>query len=183
MEDLATDAFASLLNGAQDSSVIPAKVKSLAASGVLENQKNPADLWQLADAGWRAVLTKHKTRAIEKFVGPLNTPNAQNTDELLEALVGLRGVSAGWNWPGQTAKRSRDRLKNYIKVRGQIAHRLTPDASITKAYARSYANFVYRLAVKTANRVRAHVESLTGLAPWDSTTYRELVEDASRRDR
>lgn len=166
VEDLATEGFDFLLAEANTHDAIPAKIRALAAKDLLREQnKNDLKLWDLADMGWRLILRDYKQSIIERYAGNLNTPSSDNVDNLFESLVGIRKISSFWYWPGQSVENSRQRLLDYITVRGQIAHRVAANENVNKAYVRGYANFVYRLAVKTANRVRNYVNDQVSAYP------------------
>ena len=174
VEDLAEEAFDFLLAQARTHSSIPNKVQALAAK-TLHEGKNPNDLWKLADDGWRNILSQHRDASIKRYAGRLNTPNSENVDSLFEALVGEKSVSSYWYWPRQSADSSRTKLSSYIAVRGQIAHRLETGKNVNKPYVVGYANFIFRLAVKTANRIRNYLNDELGAWAWDGVDYEQLV--------
>lgn len=176
VEDLATEGFDFLLDQANTHDAIPSKVRALVAKSLLrEMGQNDLKLWDLADTGWKSVLSGYKQSSVVQYAGNLNTPSSDNVDNLFESLVGIRKISSFWYWPGQAVENSRQRLRDYITVRGQIAHRVATNENINKAYVRAYANFVYRLAVKTANRIRNYVNEQVSDYPWDEAAYEEFV--------
>ena len=175
VEDLAIEGFDFLLNNASTHDAIPSKVRGLVGEDLLK-ASDSKDLWKLADMGWKSILKTHKKKYHKRYAGDLNTPKYKQIDTLFESLLGIRSVSRFWYWQRQSADYSRTRLDKYITVRGQIAHRASTEESITKLYVKEYANFIYRLAVKTANRTSTHIHKLVEADPWDLVTYEELVK-------
>jgi hypothetical protein len=176
VEDLAEEGFNFLLDEANQHDDIPSKVRAVAVENILEDEQDRRKLWALADEGWRDVLRKHKEECIDEYAGDLNTPRHEQVDELFESLIGVRKVSQYWYWRGQSAESSRNRLSDYITRRGQIAHRVSTEDTVRKNYVEQYINFVYRIAVKTANRTKNFIEEQIDSYPWSRTQYKDISQ-------
>ncbi len=57
-------------------------------------------------------------------VSSLNTPKSKQVDELFEELIGLTNLHTRWSWQGINAEDAKKKLDEYIRIRGQIAHRV-----------------------------------------------------------
>ncbi len=165
VEDVAMEAFDFLLANAPSASQVPAKVQALAAKSLLDDP-NVLRVWDLADTGWKAVLQMHRDAAKEKWVSSLNTPKRAQVDELFESLLGLRSVSAAWLWQKMSSVDAAAKLDAHITIRGNIAHRVTHDATVYKHWGTGYLNHVERLVEKTDAAVAAHLKDALGAAPW-----------------
>lgn len=166
VEDVAMEAFDSLLAEAPTADKVPAKVRALAVGEIVEAKDNRVKVWDLADAGWKQVLQAHRDATKKRWIESLNTPKRQQVDDLFEALLGLRAVHQHWAWQNMKPDEAAEKLDYYITVRGQIAHRVKHDEAIYKNWGADYLQHVTRLVEKTDEAVRAHVEGATGKSPW-----------------
>jgi hypothetical protein len=165
VEDVATEAFDLLLANAPSADKIPAKVRTL-ASKELVDAPDKRRVWELADGGWRTVLQKHPDAAIAQWVQSLNTPRAEQVDQLFESLIGLTALHTRWSWQGMNANDAKGKLDRYITIRGQIAHRVSHDESVYKNWGTDYLAHVERLVEKTDEAVASFVLDTVGKAPW-----------------
>jgi hypothetical protein len=171
VEDTASMAFEFLLEKTSDPNKLPNQVLRKVAVWVRED-KNELRPWDLAAEGWRNILRDYKGKMLHSHVSFFNTPKAGNVDNLFEALLGLPNISRKWEWIGMSPDKARERLANYIDLRGSIAHRVKSSRPVHKQTVTDYTDFVTRLAVRTANVTRKHVEGLTGQAPpWGIYLY------------
>jgi hypothetical protein len=97
VEDLATEAFDFMLAKVPSADRIPAKVRDHATKPLFD-QKDSRKLWDLADAGWRAVLTAHRNATLERWLGHFHTPKTEQVDALYEALLDIAKLSQRWRW-------------------------------------------------------------------------------------
>lgn len=165
VEDAATEAFDFLLAEAVNATQVPAKVRTL-ASKELKEASDTKRVWELADAGWRVVLARHRQSVIDKWVASLNTPKSRQVDELFEELIGLTSLHSKWSWQGMSADDAKKKLDEYITMRGQIAHRVKHDEEVYKAWGTDYLAHVERLVEKTDSAVAEHLNGLVGKRPW-----------------
>lgn len=162
IEDLSTEALSSILKHCRKADSFPNKPKALAGTPLRES-KDARDVWKLAGSGWKSVLLKHTKDLISSF----HTPSPGKTDRLIECTTGLKKLSDGWKWSGMTADRARQRLTEYVVMRGAIAHGAKTKKPVTKTLAEKYLTLVYGLVSASDNRMRDHVKTVTGKYPWD----------------
>jgi len=165
VEDVATEAFDFLLKEAATSDLVPAKVRTLASKELVE-AKDQRRVWELADAGWRTVLQKHRDAVIKKWVSSLDTPKTRQVDELFEELIGLVSAHSHWCWQNMTAEDATTKLDEYITTRGQIAHRVRHDDAVYKSWGTDYLDHVERLVAKTDKAVADHLNKVGKKRPW-----------------
>jgi hypothetical protein len=165
VEDVALEAFDHLLANAATASQIPAKVRVL-ASAELVKDPNPTKVWDLADAGWRAVLQGHRDAIKARWLKDFNTPKTEPVDSLFEDLVGIRSLHSSWHWRGMGADEAKKKLDKYITLRGQIAHRLKHDSTVYKNWSKDYLKHVEHLVKTTDGAVAKHLQKQLGSAPW-----------------
>jgi hypothetical protein len=167
VEDLAEAGSRHLIQRVRVASDVPRKVRVI-ASQPLSTSPNPLDVWKLAGGGWKDVLRAKSADTISSHVrgSAFNNPSAEKCDELFHALLGLRGLSSHWRWPGRTAVSSRTYLGTLISRRGEVAHRLTTDSPVKKKEVTKASEFIARLSEVSSDVVRTHLEQVTGHAPW-----------------
>jgi hypothetical protein len=144
VEDLAVEAFETLLADASRPSMFPHKVLVLASKDLREHS-DERKVWALAGDGWKTVLRTHGKKALSKFVSPLNTPRAEQCDRLFKSLIGV-SLSPCWHWQGMSLGRAQATLDELITLRGEIAHRVAASRPVRKKYVRAMRIFVARLA-------------------------------------
>jgi hypothetical protein len=71
----------------------------------------------------------------------------------------LPDLSKNWTWQGMKVEGAKKKLGHYVELRGSIAHRVKTSDSVYKTDVSDYAAFINRLAVRTANVVRAKILS------------------------
>jgi hypothetical protein len=166
VEDLAAEGFDFLVSRARSPSDLPKGLMQEIARRV-RTEKDDRRIWDLAGTGWKKVVLKaHKRDVLKKHIGFFNTPNHSNIDELFRKILDLDSLSSSWRWKKMSVKGTRAKLSEYIKTRGAIAHRVSAARSITKSYVNAYAELIVRLAIKSQNRVRSHLHSITDEYPW-----------------
>ena len=164
-EDLAAEALAHLVRSAPDAGSLPRELQKLVAKE-LKTASHDLAIWQLADEGWRAVLSTRLQRLQEERNRRLNTPKTAQINELFESAVGIEGISRSWYWTNMKAKRAGEKLDFYVTLRGEIAHRGSAASSVTKPQVKFYYNHVRRLVARTEAHVAEVVTRVTGVPPW-----------------
>jgi len=128
---------------------------------------------ELAGSGWKDVLKNHRKAVLDKHIGKFNTPRPVQVDSLFEHLIGLKKLSGSWYWRAMSAQSVRAKLDRCVALRGDIAHRASSAAAITKAVVQEYSEFVHRVVVKSNNKVRQYLKDITGKTPWSGVGYRQ----------
>lgn len=163
-EDIAAEALEYIVTHAPNSAALPKEIKKLVASEV-KKSSNELDMWLLSDGGWRDYLRSRLESLKEARDRKLNTPKCANIDDLFNSAVGLENATAGWNWSRRlTPQKAREKLDNFVSLRGEIAHRGNTEKSVTKSNVEDYLSLVRRAASKTGGNVNKHVKKITGTA-------------------
>ncbi len=167
IEDVAKEAFEYLITHCSSPTQIPNKVKVFATKTIKEDN-NPLEIWKLADDGWKTILTIHKVATIKEWVDNkrFNTPNTININKLFEELIGINKMSDSWNWKKMSKTQAAEKLEEFIKIRGEIAHRLKNLSKVRKDAGVKYINHVENLVNKTDLKIESHILDLIGSMPW-----------------
>lgn len=171
VEDVATLGFEFLLQEAMTPDIFPSSVLTLSAKP-LRDDDDHRKIWQLAGDGWKNVLKAHKQTILKEYAGKLNTPRPKQVNELIEKLVGLKGLSNQWKWPGMSASQACKKLHTLVTTRGEIAHRVRAGTYVRKDYVEQTSEFIQRLAAITSNRVAKHIEGQVGKEPWQQMSFK-----------
>ena len=173
IEDLASAAFEAMLKHAPDHTIFPDDVLTQ-ASKKLKAAPDNREVWRLAGKGWQAVLTDHKSDLFKEYIGKLNTPKPKQIDALFSSLIGVSSLSTRRRWHKNDADRTTKKLTALVELRGSIAHRVATSQSVRKAAVNDYMDFIYRLAVISANRIRAFIHARTKKSEWNSYRYGKI---------
>ncbi|OPB02368.1 HEPN domain-containing protein [Pseudomonas synxantha] len=171
IEDLATQSFDFLLANAKNHEVIPAKVRNYAARKLVD-VKDPSRLWDLADGGWRNILSAHKQSVYDDWVGTLNTPKTPQVNALYSQLLGIPKLSECWYWQKMSAVNAESKLDEYITIRGNIAHRIRDENPIPKLVPQNFLVHIAQLVDRTESYVENYLFELTEVKPF---LFRSLV--------
>jgi len=171
-EDIAAEGLEHIVKHSKSAEALPKELKKEIAK-VINGNKNELELWKIADDGWRTYLKDRLSELQTKRNRRLNTPKADNIDELFRSAVGISKISSEWRWPKKmTAQRAREKLDKYVTLRGAIAHRGQYSVSVKKADVDDYFAFIKQLASKTGGAVNRHVKSITGRPLWLTRRFR-----------
>jgi hypothetical protein len=165
-EDIAAEAIAHIVANAPSADKLPTELRKVIAKE-LESDVHHLAVWQLADGGWRGVLTSRLASLQAERNRKLNTPKAAQIDTLFQTALGIPRISDGWKWATRMKPdRARQKLDKYVELRGSIAHRGAAAKSVKKADVRDYLKFLNRLVARTGGLVSSHVRTVTGKKLW-----------------
>jgi hypothetical protein len=159
-EDIAAEGLAHFTRHAKGANDLPEALRRLVAKE-LEADPHELAVWRLAGDGWRGVLSSRLESLRQERNRRLNTPKAEQIDELFERALGIARMSRAWYWAGMSANNAAEKLDRYVTLRGEIAHRGTPVRSVPKNQVVDYYTHVKRLVAKTDQRVNKLVISAT----------------------
>lgn len=169
-EDIASEALDHLIQHMEDFTNLPVKLWRDLATQLIED-KNDLAVWNLAGHGWRDELRNRSAKFTAARNFSFNTPKPDQVDELFAHTIGIVAMSDCWtpsvpscktNGP-LLASESRTLLRDFVAVRGAIAHRGKPDQILLLAHVRKYADLVGGLAMKTNDRIETAARSATGV--------------------
>jgi len=162
-EDLAAEGLAHIVKHAKSADALPELLRKQIARE-LRDDKHELAPWNLAGDGWRAVLTARLSSLQEERNRRLNTPKAENIDDLFERALGIPRISTYWKWQGMSAEQARTKLDGFVTLRGDIAHRGGAAAGVRKGQVTDFQAHVDRLVGKTGGRVNSAVKRAAGKA-------------------
>ncbi|MDE2024496.1 MAG: hypothetical protein KGL00_01190 [Gammaproteobacteria bacterium] len=168
IEDLANAALEHMISAAKDYSIFPGAVLDRVGS-----KCSGPNAWKLAGEGWRTELRSNLKEVLAKTTGTLNTPKTEQVDNLFEKTIGLDGISGSWKWKGESVAQSRAALDKVVSLRGSIAHRVKSATAVHLSDVTSYREFIFRLCVRSHNRVREFIASQVGESPWEKYWFGE----------
>jgi len=161
VEDLLHEAIDHISTTLTDPSKLPLDLRKLIAKHVKED-KNDLAPWRLAGTGWQQLLINNIQSLKSQFTSGWNTPKSNPVKELFEKGLGLPDVTIAWKRTTLTVPKARKKLDDYVKLRGDIAHRSKAAASVTKEQASEFLDHAKRLVEFTDTAVNDHVKSFTG---------------------
>ncbi|MEO0487547.1 MAG: HEPN domain-containing protein [Pseudomonadota bacterium] len=165
-EDIAAEGLAHIVKHAKSADALPNELKKTIAKR-LKQQQHELEVWKIADDGWRGYLSDHLEELKKQRDRKLNTPKSDQIDELFKAAVGIEKMSGNWYWPKRMkSDRAREKLDDYVSLRGAIAHRGQHDTSVTKKNVTDYFELVQDLVSKTGGAVNSHVLKVTNKRLW-----------------
>ena len=173
VETLAEEAFQHLVVDSKDSAALPKAIRQ-AIADVVRSDKNELKVWDLAGDGWRSVSQQYRVAVLAKYTGPFNTPKPHNIEALFRELVGLKSLPAEWKWKGMTSEKASLKLKDFVTLRGALAHGEIPAPTVNKAQALSYLKFLAAISVRSSNVVRKYCHQTTGKYPWAPVHYNSI---------
>jgi hypothetical protein len=166
IEDLSGRSFEHLVLKSKDHTTLPkAILKSIAEA--LRADKNEIKVWDLAGEGWRTVAEHHKQNLIKKHIGSFNTPKPHNIETLLKELTGIPETSHIWKWQGMNVTASKQKLKDFVELRGSLAHGIKPATPVLKKDVIDYIKYLAKLSVRLSNEMCFYCKKHTGEEPWD----------------
>lgn len=160
-EDLAAECLQHLLEHSASADKLPKLLRRQLAEEIKRDQHD-LEVWKLAGDGWKTYLSQRMQRLTEQRNRRLNTPKADQLDELFEIALGIAKISNCWSWQGASTTRSKKNLNDFVELRGSIAHRGKFSKSVTRKQVTDYIDLVKRLADRTDETVNQYVLQQTG---------------------
>lgn len=164
-EDLAEEALDHIVNNVADASKLPKELRKRVAKELKED-KNDTAVWTLADAGWKAKVKSRLADLAKERNWDLNTPKSAKIVDLFDRAIGCTDVAVRWDWKGKGSKPSKDRLDEFVTLRGSIAHRGHDAVTVKKKDVEEYFELVKHLAARTGAEVNKFVKGVTGKKLW-----------------
>lgn len=157
IEDLAVEVTTHLAANVKNTSDLPLPLRK-AVAGSLKGEKHELAVWKLSGDAWRSEVVEH----VKSQVAPFNTPKPVQVATLLMG-IGLPDPRLNWQkeraWtPAEGAKR----LEEFVKLRGEIAHRGRASKTVTKKTCLRHIKTVLALAVRTDTDANFFCRELTG---------------------
>ncbi len=166
-EDIAAEGLKHLVDHAPAASALPAELQKIVAKE-LKLDKHDLAIWQLADDGWRSVLSVRLATLQANRNRRLNTPKTAEIDDLFLSTVGVNRISSRWYWQGMAVDKARTKLDDFVTLRGQIAHRGQASGKPSKFQVEDYYGHVKRIVGKTGGAVNSAVKKATGKEIWST---------------
>lgn len=176
IEALIGDSLECIINYSEKSDQLPNNLKNRIALELLEKRKNhnpEIEIWKISDDGWKNLLKENHLTLKSRF----NTPKTDNVNDFVYKTIGLKDISKNWKWKNHSIIKSKNKLNNFIKIRGNIAHRITNDSSIYFNTIDNYIDFLYRLSTLSSNAVRKHIYEMVGMYPWEEHKFQSLYKE------
>lgn len=125
------------------------------------HEKWKTDVWKLVDE-WPDFLTQNKTLRIKNF----QSSRANNINALFFQTIGLKGLSASWQWNGMTHEQAITCLNTLLDLRGDYVHKNCSYRLLGETDLEYFPKLIKALAIISANQVRDYVYDQVGHYPW-----------------
>jgi RiboL-PSP-HEPN len=155
-EDLAAEALQHLLEHCDSADKLPKQLRKQLA-GEIKAARHDLEVWKLAGDGWKTYLSQRMKGLTDQRNRALNSPKADQLDELFEMALGIQKITNCWSWQGASVTRSKKNLNDFVELRGSIAHRGKFSKSVTRKQVTAYIDLVERLYDKTDEAVNQYV--------------------------
>ncbi len=159
-EDVAEEAVNLIVDKVASADQLPVDLKRH-ISKKLDGNNHELAAWRLADGGWRIVVRTNLDEYLASRTGRLNTPRAQNIDEMFKRTLGMDQISKCWKWSRVNNHRAVEKLDLLVTLRGSIAHRGSGSEGVYLRHVRSYYDHVKQLVAKTDPEVESFIAEFT----------------------
>src|SRR5262249_4852832 len=139
-EDIAAEALKHILKHAKSPDRLPKELQQRIAKEV-KGAPHDLEVWKLAGSGWKLYLTNRLQTLQAQRNRKLNTPKADNIDELFLEALGISQISSSWSWTGMSTNNARRKLDEHVTLRGEIAHRGRHSRSVHKTKVEDFLTF------------------------------------------
>ena len=167
IEDLCLEAVDHLTKEVKTPEAIP---QSLRASCFKRLEiREAGDFWKIAVANWKKIVKDNAESRAHGRKGDygFTTPSAENVKELFRHTIGLRDATENWKWQKQSRASSVNKLKELIRLRSKIVHRVETPDSVHLHDAKKQRQFIGNLGEATDESVRRYLENTTNTSPWE----------------
>lgn len=155
VEEVGLEIATLLAQRANAPSALPQRVQKTLAKFVREHKHDLKPL-ELAGAGWESVYVGH----VREVLGGLNTPKAGPIEEIYERLLGWGSCGDHWSC-------GRNTINDFVKARGDIAHRGRDTDYVNIRVLRDYRTTIFRTVVEHDNAAADFVQANSvGNSPW-----------------
>lgn len=159
VEDVIVEAAKHVVERADTHNELRSAIKKRLSLVAREHKHDHGPL-ELCGDGWRALYVASAT----KDVASLNTPKFGDISILFKKWLDLMDVERDWDT-------TRDELNEFVRTRGEIAHRGADATYISITKLRIYRTMIEGLVAKTDSRIAEHVRDITTQTayPWRRT--------------
>lgn len=159
VEDVIVEAANHIVQRAGTHNELPAATKKRLSLIAREHKHDHGPL-ELCGDGWRALYVA----SAQKEVASLNTPKFGDISVLFKKWLDLMDVERDW-------VTTRNDLNEFVRTRGEIAHRGADSEYISITKLRDYRSMIEGLVAKTDSRIADHVRDITtkNIYPWRRT--------------
>ncbi len=185
VKSLVDESFTFMLNHSANIGNFPEHVRRMTAEllpqtseiknkELWHHEKWKTDVWKLVDE-WPDFLTQNKTLRAENF----QSARANNIDALFFQIIGLKGLSAGWQWNGMSNEQAITCLNTVLDLRGDYVHKNRSYRLLGEADIEYFPKLIKALAKISANQVRDYIYDKVGRYPW---LYNDIFPNALNFD-
>jgi RiboL-PSP-HEPN len=164
-EDIVAECIEHIVKRSADAGVLSKSIRKTIAKELKEDL-NELAVWKIADNGWKAVLQSRLTQMNQTRARRFNTPTSENINILFSEALGIDDISKTWKWEKMSSIQAAKKLDDYVRLRGDIAHRGAGQQSVAKSQVSDFLNHVKRLVGKTGGQVNEYAVNATGKSLW-----------------
>lgn len=157
VEDICEEATDFVIDNVPAAEDLPRGLQESIATKLF-NERNPLAVWTKIGTGWQS-LAKQRVRELTEA---LHHPNMAKVKSLFNTTLGIRDISKEWHWQRVSPKLARKKLKEFIKMRGDIAHRVQLEDTVKKSTCTAFLKYVNGIIKATDRAVNTQVETLAG---------------------
>lgn len=177
-ENLALEAAQALVQYASTPEELPPALARRIARE-LRADKHELSPWKLAGDGWRELTLLRVPQIARNTI--FNTPKPDQVDDLFEKSIGLVALSSSWTpVHGSSEDDVREALRQYIELRGAIAHGDRDGTPMTKSQLSEFFQTVQHLVGQTEVVVANYLHERTGLPNWQRIGLEEEKGDGEK---
>jgi hypothetical protein len=172
IKSLVDESFTFMLNHSSTVEIFPEHVRRMTAEllpqtseirnkELWHHEKWKTDVWKLV-ASWPSFLTQNKTLRIENF----QSPRTNNINTLFFQTIGLKELSACWQWQGMNQPDAIRCLNTLLDLRGDYVHKNCSYRLIEETDIEYFPKVIKVLASISDNKVRDYIYDKIGIYPW-----------------
>lgn len=135
---------------------LPNQIKKTLSTNSKKEKDELAIINNIGGENWR----NYYIQLIIGAVSSLNTPGTKNIDNLFALYLGIDTISSNFTNEG---------LDEFIKARGEIAHRMKGEEYLKKDVFIRYVSLIDHLVDDTDKFLYGYMKLLIGKTPWNNT--------------